>query len=344
MENKKEILSPEYRIGNGWLYAPSTYLVDSFSPFVEEIYLPSVSTQPGELSFNYIKDGIALFNAVSYKGKIRAKLRKDEINLSDDIGLDLRCYSPQNVAHAIMIHLPIALWAKGYLLSIREPQPVLIFPESLPSYVADMFVLAGFEILLTNAKVTGRLCIYELDFLIGIRGKMPDVLKAGLKESEFAKKILQAGEKHPKKIFLSRKDTRRLRNEAEIEKYLKTLGYQKIYLEEYLILDQIALVSLADSIVAVHGAALGSLVLRNIFDKPPVELIEIFSPAHMTNVYRIITHQIGGKWVGVRGKVWSNLIKQAYECEADKVRQYSLSDFEVCLLSLEKALSKITEN
>lgn len=78
-----------------------------------------------------------------------------------------------------------------------------------------------------------------------------------------------------------------------------------------------------------------------MFNKKPLEFVEIFSPAHMTNVYRIITHQVGGKWVGVRGRLWPKLVMQAYECEMEKVRQYTFVDFEVCLLSLEKAMESI---
>ena len=337
MENKSiTIPLPSYVITRDWLYAPRTYLTDSFSPFVEEIYLPQVATKAGAITL-YYQFGELAFSTNSCFKKIKTKFKSKQEVVSD-ILLDLRANSPSNIAHALTMHLPIALYATDFLRSINHAKPLLIFPENLPFYIQAIFTNLGYRVLLTDSVLTGQVCEYEIESLIFLRGVLPKLIKDSLEHSDFARKLLAKEHSLPKKLFISRRDTRRLINEQEIEMFLAKKGYKKIFLEDYDVLDQLAMVALADSIVAIHGAALGPIIFRRLFKKNELKLVELFTPAHMTNVYRIIMHQIGGKWVGVRGKVSPKLAKQAYECPPDKVRQYSLEDFEVCLESLGKAM------
>jgi len=343
MVNKKNIFSAPYKTSRDWLYTPSTYLLDSYTPSVEEIFLPRTETKPCKLMLTYSEKGKASYQSQTFFGKIKSRLFTDSIRFSKGVLIDLRDYSPQNLAHAVMIHLPIALMAKDFLKDLGKGSPILVLPDSLPKYIEVMFEELGFDLLLTNDAVVGEVCDYDIDVLVGMRGLIPSILKSSLEETKFSKKIFKISEGMPKKIFLSRKDSRCLKNELEVELFLKEKGYQKVYMEDYSVLEQLSMVSLADSIVAVHGAALGVLVLRHIFTVKPVEFIELFSPAHMTNVYRIVTHQIGGKWVGVRGKLWPALIDIAYSRNAKNIHEGAFLDFEICLLSLERALLKVSE-
>lgn len=339
--NKQVIDFPQYSVERDWLFAPSTYLVDSFEPFVEEIYLPEVATKPGRLKFELKTNAKAFFFQKQTKlRKIKNIFlnKKTSLNL-DNVFIDLRQHYPSNLAHAITIHLPLALCAQQYLKTLSIKEMVLIFPAALPNHIKDLFRIIGFEIICTDSVIEGQQCTYELDSLICIRGSLPEIIRTTLSETDLPSKLLQAHNELPKKIFISRKDTRKLINENVVDEFLIENGYEKIYMEDYSMLQQLAIVSLADKIVAIHGAALGPLIFRDLFDRKPLELVEIFSPAHMTNVYRIVIKQINGRWVGVRGKVWPKLIKQAYECDDSKVRQYSLENFEICLLSLDKALN-----
>lgn len=341
MFSQKQILNfSEYKINRDWLYAPSTYLVDSFEPFVEEIYLPKVSTKPGKLTLIFAEDGKSSYSENSFILKKIIRSFKTKKRKMSAPFIDLRSHSPANFAHAIMIHLTLAICATEFSKSINLSSPVLVFPKDLPSYIKILFNLLGFETILTNDELYGPRIKFELESTNFLRGRVHEIIKSYVSTTDFHQLLLKSHENLPKKIFISRKDTRKLVNESDVEELLKKNGYKKIYLEDYPVLEQIALVSLADSIVAIHGAALGPLIFRVLFDIPPLNIIEIYSPAHMTNVYRIITHQIKGEWVGVRGRAWPNLIKQAYLCKPTKVRQYSLNNFEVCLVSLKKAINK----
>jgi len=343
LEKIEKIVS--YEVERNWLYAPSTYLLDSWEPVVEEIHLPKVASKPGELNFRFKVEGsTSAVRSSSIRPKIKQffSRRVNELVVSDKSTIvDLRAHNPENLAHAITNHLPIALASKVFLNEINERKPLLIFPSKLPKYIKQLFVSAGFELLLTDVAVRGRTCEFNVDPWIAIRGIRHTLIKDGLSNSEFARAILNKGLSLPKKIFIARRGTRCLSNENEVEHFLSAKGYKKVYLEDYDILEQIAMVSLADSIVSIHGAALGPLLLRVLFDLQPIKIVELFSPGHMTNVFRMVCQQTGGKWAGVRGKLWPDIINQAYFCLPKNIRKYSLVEFSVCLLSLDKAMASI---
>jgi len=342
-ENSIKIASTS--IPNDWLFAPSTYLIDSWTPYVEEICLPSVATETGHLEFRYQEDASAELSLTNKKivFKISSFLRcfflKPEY-IKGQVILDLREYSPGNLSHALMIHLPIALCAKEYLISIDQGCPLLIFPAALPEYIYKIYIEIGFDVFRTDNKVIGRVCDFDLTSVVSLRGILVDVIQGSLENSDFSEKLRNRSKNLPNKIFISRKDTRCLINEGEVERMLSSYGYQKIYMEDYDILDQLAMVSLSDNIVAIHGAALGPLVFRSLFNSKQLKFVEIFSPGHMANVYRVLVNQLNGCWVGVRGKLWPKIIAQAYDFPKE-IHKFAYADFEVCLLSLERALSAL---
>ena len=73
----------EYKIDRNWLYAPSTYLVDSFEPFVEEIYLPEVSTKSGQLILSLKENSEAIF--LQRKSKIKQFKKINKITTLIDL-------------------------------------------------------------------------------------------------------------------------------------------------------------------------------------------------------------------------------------------------------------------
>lgn len=340
----KKVIAP-YRAPRGWLFAPSTYLLDSWEPLVEEIFLPEAMSKLGEITLELRTGETSSFSERSsikfrFKSAI-ALIRKTNTKKTASPILDLRQKSPENLAHAITNHLPLALCIRRYLINIGQLPPVLIFPASLPKYIQKLFIEIGFELILTDLKVSGTICHYQVTPWISIRGIRHMLIKQNLDNSAFSKMLSKIGNTLPKKVFISRRVTRCLANEKEVEHFLTKRGYKKIYLEDYDILEQLAMVSLADSVVAIHGAALGPLLFRVLYDLPPIKVVELFSPGHMTNVFRMVTDQIGGIWVGVRGKLWPKIINQAYYCLPKNIRRYSLTEFEVCLTSLEKAMESL---
>ena len=63
-----------------------------------------------------------------------------------------------------------------------------------------------------------------------------------------------------KKIYISRLSTRKVINEAQLEKLLTNAGYKFLQLENFSINDQIYLFKNAQSVIAPHGAGLTNLL------------------------------------------------------------------------------------
>ena len=73
------------------------------------------------------------------------------------------------------------------------------------------------------------------------------------------------------KIYINRKNKRRLSNEEEVQEFVKNQGFKIINLEDYSLDDQAALFSQAAIIMGFHGAGLCNLV----FSTPRQKVIEI---------------------------------------------------------------------
>lgn len=345
----KQIHFSALSVSKDVLFAPETYLLDSYEPIIEEIWLPETSTKPGTLNLEY-KEGVTLKvpNSQSKVEKIktffRTKGRNQKHNLisQDKVYVDCRQYYPENLAHSLIIHLPLALHIQKFLELNALRGMTLIFPEKLPKHIQKLFTVLGFDFILSDGEVQANACLYELELLVSLRSNICEIIE----QAFFAKGLLQTfntiSNTLPKKLFISRKDSRMLKNERSVELFLMKRGFTKVYMEDYDILEQLCMIALADDIVAIHGAALGPLIFKAIVPNKQLNLVELFPPAHLTNVYRVISEQVNANWIGVRGKLSQKHIKYAYnDASAGSIRRYSLNNFEICMKSLERALSFI---
>jgi capsular polysaccharide biosynthesis protein len=141
----------------------------------------------------------------------------------------------------------------------------------------------------------------------------------------------------PSRIFLSRRDTRVLENEAEVADWLGARGFTKLYPEDFSAADQLRLFRQAEVIVAVHGAGLAPLLYASVSDRPR-HLVELLPCGHMTDVYRVMAHQTGWSWAGVRGRLKPEYVKPAYAFHAE-FKQFSLDSFEVDIRALDEAFA-----
>lgn len=73
------------------------------------------------------------------------------------------------------------------------------------------------------------------------------------------------------KVYINRKNGRRLSNEEEVQEFVKNQGFKIINLEDYSLDDQVALFGQASIIMGFHGAGLCNLV----FSTPHQKVIEI---------------------------------------------------------------------
>ncbi|MDO8825454.1 DUF563 domain-containing protein [Methylophaga sp.] len=342
MIEAKKIDFPSHAVPNDWLFAPSTYLIDSWVPEVEKIQLSASATLAGSLILKISDDEKRIENKeLQTKPLIkRVFTASKEIIIKDKIIMDLRYKEPGNIAHALTNHLPLTLIAEDYCKQVTGKSLTIVLPSSIPKYIEKIFVEIGYEVVKTDRHIFAKACEYDISPWQSIRGLRYQIIKTYLSNSDFHKKIQNLSEGLPKKIFISRRGNRVLKNEKIVEDFLVNKGYLKVYAEDFDVLEQISMIVHASHIVAVHGAALGPLLLRAMSPDNNLKLIELFNPGHMTNVYRVICDQLDFEWVGVRGKLWPEIILQAYD-EPKDPRKYSLSNFEICLKSLDAAMNQI---
>ena len=335
-----------YNAGRQWLVGPRSYLVDRSIPACEEILLPEAKTESGYLQFNVterdeLSEPAALGRVHSFLHKVNRLLNLSKTDIiSDELVLDFRVNSPSNWAHAFTNHLPLALYIRSILSRNNNEKILIILPQKISKNIVNLFESLGFRVLVSKGDVVGRIITFEMKPWRSIRSLRHEIVNNELASTELYNKVVSVQPVKIDKIFVSRKDARRIINEDEISEHLKSIGYSVVYLEDYTVYEQIALLSYATKIVAIHGAGLGPLLLRKVFNDNVFHLVEIFSPAHMSDCYRVMTHQLGGKWIGVRGRCWEKLIKEAY---SGNVNQYSLNDFSVDLESIKTAFKMIDE-
>lgn len=329
---KREL--PAVTLPRHWLIGEPSRLLDRVEPLVEETLLPIYETLSGALELNYEGIETNCEKAYAYKKrKIKSLLKrpktKREVAPKDLCCINLRRNSPQNWAHAFTNHVPAALLVAD-LLELSPSQLCVVLPGDTPQKIVQLFELLEFRVMATEGTVSGKFCELDIDPWRSIRSVRCEVLRDMLSESPLRSQLLSTSRNKPK-LFISRKDARKVTNEQEIEAYLAEQGFEKIYPEDYALIDQIALIVQAEEIVAVHGAGLGPLVFKAIVGQP-YKLLELFSPAHVTNVYRLVAHQTGGGWIGVRGNVWPSLLTK-------KARFFdNMQDFEVSMEALKRAM------
>jgi capsular polysaccharide biosynthesis protein len=142
------------------------------------------------------------------------------------------------------------------LLEIREEAIVVTRPES--HFLCDWLIVPSFP------SAPGNVPPWAIDFL----------------RSQLMSAPARAAEK---RIYLSRAKAsgRKILNEEEIWPFLSRRGFQRVILEEMSLVDQIALFSRAEAVVAPHGAGLTNLV----WCAPETKVVEIFSPLYVNLCY-----------------------------------------------------------
>ena len=95
------------------------------------------------------------------------------------------------------------------------------------------------------------------------------------------------------RLYISRGKAahRKVINEAEIEAYLHSLGFESVLLEALTVAEQASTLNSARVVVAPHGAGLTNLV----FCRPDTIVIEMFSPSYINCCYWALSN-----WVGVQ--------------------------------------------
>lgn len=300
----------------------------------EFIYWPSAEVHGGSLKLSCLReDGVA--HAVMPKSRLQrwrmSFQRQEEVDLRGRFFLDLRHERFANWSHQLNRYLLIANAIRNRL----GEDLTIVVHAAMSGYVVRMYEYFGFAVVRSDGPVVGKRASFEIDKRTSIYSLRPQLVRE-LPESYFG-----VGSSGPGAdcLFLSRKDTRRVTNEAEILPMLESYGYKKVFMEEFSPAEQIAMIRNARHIVSVHGAALAPLQFHSGQDLNVIELLPV---GHVTNFYRVMTDQAGGSYIAVRGAMKANHLQGLYE-EAP-FKAHTLDDFEVDPSALGLALRAQHEN
>lgn len=334
----EKIEIPGYVSAENVLFSASSYFIDRIIPEPEKIILPPVEVGGGQLEF-YVQ-----YSAITEARNIKkySKFFSSVVNLwkpldiNDGYVLDMRYQAPNNWAHSLNSHIPLCIYLRARVREMTGGDLfTVVLDERSPGFIENLYKYFEFNVVKSNQSVRGNIIRYSVSPWSSIRC----VARSWLEKFYFS--AFKGGgapsnySSLPKNIFISRRKTRALNNEREVEEYLGGRGFVKVYPEDMSVADQIALFNCADFIVAVHGAALGPLLYRSP-EFSALKIIELLSPGHMTKYYRVMADQVGAEWTGVRGRIEKKHVGAAYKL-SEKYRKYSLDDFSIDTDSLEQA-------
>lgn len=332
---------PVGRIEPAWMIAPRSHLVDMYVPDCEEIRLPARSFGGGVLTLR-LEEAVCTPQDAGRRTVLRNRLLPVRKAPDARIMMDLRRRAPVNWAHMLTNHLPL-VFAASREAGVPLSDLLLLLPSRTPGHILAAASLFGLAVHACDDALKGRALVYDAAPWTGIRaaraGWVRDSRVAGRLD---AAGVRAAGDGSKARVFLSRKDTRRLENEAEIAAHLSERGFRTVYAEDLPVVEQFSLLEQAEEIVAVHGAALAPLLYRSEAAPPP-RLVELFPAGKVTNVWRAVTAQLGGRWVGVRGRLRPEHLAPAYDLSQPYERD-SLQDFDVDPASMVRALERLDDD
>lgn len=321
-EPKKSILLPSLpiTIAASKMFTYPTRLSSAWKPDIMEINLPEYQVKRADIEVKICQESTRSIanNSSNFYQKIYRKL-VDPIQIDGEYILDSRYETDANIAHILTGVAPRLLAAKKICDRVT-----LILRSNATNMGKNAYKLLGASIICTDKDINGQLILADDHYPCFYEGCYATLFQ----DLEFEGFNPQT----PEKVFISRKGTRNLINGSEVEEALQAYGFQKYYFEDIPISEQWSIARNAKVIVAMHGAALSSLV----FNRNQVKLIELFHPGYVVDMYRHTANAMGGTWCGVSGQITKDIIEELDVKE--KPRAFALTSTRIDVNSLRMAL------
>jgi capsular polysaccharide biosynthesis protein len=307
------------------LFTYPTRLAGAWHPEVLEIYKPGYRLNRPDSELRLEDASTESLNIKrNSKNLIRWALNKmsPSTRIDNTYLYDTRFDTDKNIAHILTNVSPTVLLSQSQDLDMT-----LILRKNASEMALQAYKLLGFNVFCTDRAVDGSL----IQIPEGTNGRYEGWYRELFNHINF-----QGYQKDtPARVFLSRKGKRTLLNESEVEAALQGYGFHTVYFEDLSLAQQWSIARNAEVMVAIHGAALSSLV----FNQRSVKLLELFHPGYVVDMYRHMTNAIGGTWCGVAGKIPKDLIWKLDEQQQS--RHFALSPFRVDLGSLSRGLESL---
>jgi capsular polysaccharide biosynthesis protein len=325
---------PETRI-----YTAASYLVDRLVFQPELLHIAADPLPSGEVTIRLGDAPTVLALPLRRRDRVAQRIRPVKtLDLGGRIVFDMRHRWPENWAHFLMNHLP-PLAVAATTFGLARDRVTALLPAAIPANVRRTLDLLGIPALATDAPVRGVVLATDIEPLASRETGQRAWASLPFLDEPITGFARRGDRTLPRRAFISRRKTRALGNESEIEALLATRGFTRLYAEDLPPESQVALFHEAEAIVAIHGAALGPLLYRAP-DSRLRAVIELMPCGHMSLLYRVVAWQVGCAWTAVRGRIKPAYLPGLYD-RARQFEAYSLDDFTVDPDSLALALADL---
>jgi capsular polysaccharide biosynthesis protein len=316
--------NPLLTVAASKMFTYPTRLTSAWKPDIMEINLPEYQLKRPDIEISIRQESTRTVpNRSNIYRKIYRKLAPP-MQIDGEYILDSRYETDGNIAHILTGVVPRLLAAKKICDRVT-----LVLRSNANNMAKNVYKLLGLSILCTDKDINGKLVLAD-DHSLGAYEACYNALFGELTFEGFNAPTAE-------KVFISRKGTRNLINESEVEQTLQAYGFKKYYFEDIPISKQWSVARNAKVIVGMHGAALSSLV----FNSNKVKLIELFYPGHVVDMYRNMANAVGGTGCGVSGKITEDVIgKLDFKQEA---RAFAGTRTQIDINSLRMALEYLGE-
>jgi len=283
--------NPPITVAASRMFTYPTRLASAWKPDIMEINLRESQLKSSDTEISIRQESTRTIpNSSNIYRKIYRKLAPP-MQIDGEYILDSRYEIDGNIAHIITGVAPRLLAAQKICDRIT-----LVLRSNATLMAKNIYKLLGASILCTDKDINGKLVLAD-DQSQGAYEACYNTLFGELTFEGFNPQTAE-------KVFISRKGTRSLINETEVEQTLQAYGFKKYYFEEIPISEQWSVARNAKVIVGMHGAALSNLV----FNSNKVKLLELFHPGYVVDMYRNIANAVGGSWCGVSGQITKDVI------------------------------------
>lgn len=327
---------PDFVSDAAYVAGPYSRLSDTHAPTCDLIVVPPRVLPGRQVRFRRYR---GMSSPVDLSLRSRAKRivgAGGPATPSDLVMMDMRFQGAANWSHYLNSHIPIFLHGMA-LAGLTRADVHILFPQSIPAYITEVTRLLGFTCSLTDADVAGEFLAVDHDTFGQLRLILREIVLGSGLVSRLLDQVAKLDHSFPKKIFLSRQRDRTIENEIEIEAFLATRGFVKIYPEDFSPLEQIGFFQNAEQIIGIHGAALAPILYVDPA-KPPEFLIEIFPPCLAIDCFKSISQLSGIYWTAVRGKLKPQFIDNIYNDDLED-RRRTQESFAVDVQSVALALA-----
>lgn len=304
---RTSVLFRELLVEQSLVISYPSHLYNTYEPGPEYIIQPVLRIPESTITIT-VRSETAHCRISQSKSPTRDKLRAlifsprqiSPYSLGSSFFYDARNIYNNNIAHLIQHHAAVLGFIREQL-GLGSNAVTIILEKDPPALACHVFKLLGYDIISTNASVTGTRISVDAD------------------DSNFFHLLPSCGSLElntwvvdtPKSIFISRRKTRRLKNEDELIEQLASFGFKTLYFEDLSIIEQWSAVRSADEIVAIHGAALGSLAFKACGGQLDFHLVELFGSGFIVNPFRKYCAVLSpdSTWIGCRGRLEPSIIR-----------------------------------